>query len=310
MLNRARSAAIHPPVRRAPAGQAKESDPVLDEFPTGCSRPIDMTAGDRHPVPPCDAWAPLHNELFTERGVQDAKTLGIDHDGGDDELRQAGRDPRLGFVVSMEDLSAPWTGARLRRRLHHNPTSRSVVDQAPASRRWRTLRESVQKKRDAAKHHDFKNERRDQPHAAGPRGDEDQTVRPYFTFNDAKAAKFPGKVLVTRCRTARRAAIPAKTRFWAMAIPPTAATRSSPGADQASQHAGGRRPSPPSRQTDPSVSPTTMPACRNVPYASAEKTALARPADHAELPQCARAPDVRWKSWVWHCSAGRTRRRR
>lgn len=125
-----------------------------------------------------------------------------------------------GFVVSMEDLSCTLDWMRAFGGDFITPDLKVVVDQAPAVKAVATLRELVQKNVMPRNIMNFKNEDVINHMQQGRAAMTNSPFGRYFTFNDPKASKFPGKVSVVAMPDGVDGKpIPAKTSVWAMAMP-------------------------------------------------------------------------------------------
>jgi len=261
--------------------QAKDAIPSFDEIPDA------MLATHRYDgkltaIPFRHATHGLHYnaELFTERGVAGppktlaemiatAETMSYDRPDGTRVY---------GFVVSMEDLSCTMDWMRAFGGDFITPDLKVIVDEAPAVKAVATLRELVQKNVMPRNIMNFKNEDVINHMQQGRAAMTNSPFGRYFTFNDAKASKFPGKVLVTSLPDgADGKPIPAKTSVWAMAIPRNGRNKdlawslirhlSTPESTVLAT-LNGNGPVRPSAYNDSRVKEL-------LPYAAAEKTALA-----------------------------------
>jgi len=183
-----------------------------------------------------------------------------------------------GFVVSMEDLSCTMDVIRAFGGDFITPDLKVVVDQAPAVKAIATMREMVQKNVMPRNIMNFKNEDVINHMQQGRAAMTNSPFGRYFTFNDPKASKFPGKIpVVTLPDAIDGKPIPAKTSVWAMAIPRNGRNKelawslirhlSTPEATILAT-LNGNGPVRPSAYSDPRVQDL-------LPYAAAEKTALA-----------------------------------
>ncbi|MET0427551.1 MAG: extracellular solute-binding protein, partial [Microvirga sp.] len=221
-----------------------------------------------------------NSELFTERGVAGPpKTLAEMIATAEKMSYDRPDGTRVyGFVVSMEDLSCTMDWMRAFGGDFITPDLKVIVDEAPAVKAVATLRELVQKNVMPRNIMNFKNEDVINHMQQGRAAMTNSPFGRYFTFNDAKASKFPGKVAVTSLPDgADGKPIPAKTSVWAMAIPRNGRNKdlawslirhlSTPESTILAT-LNGNGPVRPSAYNDARVQEL-------LPYAAAEKTALA-----------------------------------
>lgn len=261
--------------------QAKDPVPAFDEIPDV------MLATHRYDgkvsaLPYRHATHGLHYnaDLLAERGVSGPPKTISELVATAEKMSYERQDGTrvYGFVVSMEDLSCTMDWMRAFGGDFITPDLKVVVDQAPAVRAVATLRELVQKNVMPRNIMNFKNEDVINHMQQGRAAMTNSPFGRYFTFNDPKASKFPGKVpVVAMPDGVNGKPIPAKTSVWAMAIPKNGRNKelawslikhlSTPEATILAT-LNGNGPVRPSAYNDARVQEL-------LPYAAAEKTALA-----------------------------------
>jgi multiple sugar transport system substrate-binding protein len=183
-----------------------------------------------------------------------------------------------GLVVSMEDLSCTLDIIRAFGGDFITSDLRVIIDQPAAVQGIATLRELVKKNVMPRNIMNFKNEDVINHMQQGRAAMTNSPFGRYFTFNDANASKFPGKIQVSVLPTGVDGKpTPAKTSVWAMAIPRNGRNKelawsfvrnlSTPEATTLAT-LNGNGPVRPSAYNDARVQEL-------LPYAAAEKTALA-----------------------------------
>lgn len=261
--------------------QAKDPISAFDEIPDT------MLATHRYDgkvtaVPYRHATQGLHfnADILAERGVSAPPATIKDLIGMAEKLTYDRPDGTkvYGFVLSMEDLSCTLDIVRAFGGDFITPDLKVVIDQPEAVQAITAMRDLVRKNAMPRNIMNFKNEDVINHMQQGRAAMTNSPFGRYFTFNDPKASKFPGKVQVVALPTAVDARpTPAKTSVWAMAIPRNGRNKelawslirhlSTPEATILAT-LNGNGPVRPSAYGDTRVKEL-------LPYAEAEKTALA-----------------------------------
>jgi len=260
--------------------QAKDPIAAFDEIPDAMLE-THRYSGRIAAIPHRHATHGLHynTDILTERGVSPPATI-KDLIAAADKLSYDRPDGTrvYGLVVSMEDLSCTLDIVRAFGGDFITSDLKVVIDQPAAVQGIAAMRDLVKKNAMPRNIMNFKNEDVINHMQQGRAAMTNSPFGRYFTFNDPKASKFPGKVQVSVLPAGVDGQpTPAKTSVWAMAIPRNGRNKelawslvrhlSSPEATTLAT-LNGNGPVRPSAYNDARVQEL-------LPYAAAEKTALA-----------------------------------
>ncbi len=261
--------------------QARNPIPAIDEFPATMLA-THTYGGKLTALPYRHATQGLHynTALFAERGVAGPPGTITDWMTLVEKMSYVRDDGSrvYGLVVSMEDLSCTLDIVRAFGGDFITQDLKVVIDQPPAVRAISAMRDLIKQNAMPRNTTNFKNEDVISYMQQGRAAMTNSPFGRFFTFNDPKASKFPGKVAAVSLPLAIDGnATPAKTSVWAMAIPRNGHDKelswslirhlSTPESTILAA-LNGNGPVRPSAYDDPHVR-------KLLPYAEAEKTALA-----------------------------------
>ncbi|MBS7705056.1 extracellular solute-binding protein [Chelatococcus asaccharovorans] len=261
--------------------QAKDPIPAFDEIPDAMLE-THRYSGKVTAIPYRHATTGLHynSDLFAERGFSSPPATINDMIAMAEKLTYDRQDGTkvYGLIVSMEDLACTLDIVRAFGGDFITPDLKVIIDQPAAVEAITTMRELVKTNVMPRNIMNFKNEDVINYMQQGRAAMTNSPFGRYFTFNDPKASKFPGKVQAVALPVgADGKPSPAKTSVWAMAIPRSGRNKelawslirhlSTPEATILAT-LNGNGPVRPSAYNDARVQ-------QLLPYAAADKTALA-----------------------------------